>query len=276
MVGRPKLACVMITKNAGVRFSQCLASVDWVDELVILDSGSTDNTIELARKAGAKVYQSQDWPGFGPQRQQAQTFVSADWILWVDTDEIVTAELRQSIEAALVDDDPQLAYRINRLTDFFGKFIRHSGWYPDAVVRLHARDSYQYNNAMVHEKIEVAEHHVKTLDGDMLHYTSDNYYEYMRKSLRYANDWAEEMHARGRRTSIMRLVCSSIWMFIRKYIFQLGFADGKHGFMLAVQSSHYVFNKYFGLWVKQQQASKSVKSGLVVAEVSHNTQQNTA
>lgn len=245
------LACAIITKDAGPRFSECLASVDWVDEIVVLDSGSSDATVELAERAGAKVFHSDTWRGFGPQRRLAQRNVKSDWILWIDSDEVVTEELRQSIERVMQNPQVDTAYEISRLSDFFGKFMRHSGWYPDAVVRLHAKKTYQYNSAIVHEKLEVPKHLVKPLEGDLLHYTSDDYYDYMQKSLRYANDAADQLYAKGRTTTIPRILASSVWMFFKKYIFQLGFADGRHGLMLAFQSSHYVFNKYFGLWAKQ-------------------------
>ncbi|BDY03088.1 glycosyltransferase family 2 protein [Ferrimonas sp. YFM] len=246
-----RLACAMITKNAGPRFAQVLESVNWVDEIVILDSGSSDNTLELAEQAGAKVFHSSDWPGFGPQRQRAQEHVTADWILWLDTDEVVTPQLRASIEAVLADPDPQLAYRVNRLSDFFGRFIRRSGWYPDAVVRLHARESYRYNDAMVHEAVAAPKEKVRALKGDLLHYTSDDFQGYMGKSLNYATAWAQARHAKGKRTSVAGIIGSSLWCFIRKYLLQLGCLEGRHGLLLALQSSHYVFNKYFALWVMQ-------------------------
>ncbi|TKB56287.1 glycosyltransferase family 2 protein [Ferrimonas aestuarii] len=249
---RPRLACALITKNAGPRFAEVLASVDWVDEIVILDSGSSDDTIEVAERAGAKVFQSEDWPGFGPQRQRAQQHVSADWVLWLDTDEVVTPELRQSIEAVISSEpDPSIAYEVNRLSDFFGRFIRRSGWYPDSVVRLHATNRYHYNDALVHERIEVPKGKLKSLSGDLLHYTSDDYRGYMAKSLQYADAWAEARHAKGKRTSVAGIIGRSFWCFLRKYLLQLGFLEGRHGLLLALQSSHYVFNKYFGLWVRQ-------------------------
>ncbi|GAA5216372.1 glycosyltransferase family 2 protein [Corallincola platygyrae] len=254
MSARASLTVALITKNAGPRFKACLASVGWADEVVIVDSGSTDGTLEIAKAAGAKIVQSEGWPGFGPQRQRAQSEVSSDWVFWLDSDEVVTPELRRSIEAVLAQPEPDFAYSVPRLTDFFGRFIRHSGWYPDRVVRLYAKDRYQYDDALVHEKVNVEKSKVKPLSGDLLHYTADEFHGYMAKSLRYANDWGQAKFAKGKRTGVFGIVGHSLACFVKKYFFQLGFLDGKHGFLLACQSTHYVFNKYLALWVLTQQS----------------------
>lgn len=254
MPSRPRIAAALITKNAGPRFKQVLDSVSWVDQIVILDGNSDDGTLEIAREAGAKIHIDEHWPGFGPQRQSAQKLVDAEWVFWLDSDEVMTPELRSEIENVLTDADPDYAFSVNRLTDFFGKFIRHSGWYPDSVVRLYATDRYQYNDALVHEKVDVPAGRVKRLKGDLQHFTSDSFLDYMHKSLRYADDWAEAKFQRGKRTSIAGIVGHSLGCFVRKYFLQAGFLDGKHGFLLACQSSHYVFNKYLALWVRSRKS----------------------
>ncbi|TAA46013.1 MULTISPECIES: glycosyltransferase family 2 protein [Corallincola] len=253
MSERATLAVAMITKNAGPRFAEALASVSWADQVVILDSGSTDDTLEIAKAAGAVVHASKAWPGFGPQRQAAQKLVTCDWLLWLDSDEVVTKELQHSINQLLTNADPNYAYSINRLTDFFGRFIRHSGWYPDRVVRLYATNRFHYDDALVHEKVLVSKDKVRPLSGDLLHYTADDFHDYMAKSLRYSNDWAKQKHAKGKRTTVVGILGHSLASFLKKYLIQRGFLDGKHGLLLAFQSSHYVFNKYLALWILNRQ-----------------------
>lgn len=146
-----RLSVVMIAKNAADLLADCLASVSWADEVVVLDSGSTDNTVELARSLGAQVYSNTDWQGYGIQRQRAQDYATHDWVLMIDTDERVTPELKESILKVL--DAPQrgVIYSIARRNYFLGRFMRHSGWYPDRVMRLYERARYRYNDNLVHE-----------------------------------------------------------------------------------------------------------------------------
>lgn len=148
-----RLSVVMIAKNAADLLPDCLASVAWADEIVILDSGSTDNTADVARAAGAKVFTDTDWQGYGIQRQRAQGYATGDYVLMIDTDERVTPELRQAIQTVLAAPQPGAVYSIARRNYFLGRFMRHSGWYPDRVMRLYARERYQYNNNLVHESL---------------------------------------------------------------------------------------------------------------------------
>ncbi|PUZ13023.1 glycosyltransferase family 2 protein, partial [Cronobacter sakazakii] len=137
---RARLSVVMIAKNAASLLPDCLASVAWADEIVVLDSGSSDDTVAVATAAGAKVFTESDWQGYGIQRQRAQQYASGDYILMIDTDERVTPELAQAIHQVLENPDPQAVYSIARRNLFLGRFMRHSGWYPDRVTRLYARE----------------------------------------------------------------------------------------------------------------------------------------
>jgi len=246
------LTAIILTFNNERLLPACLESVQWADEIIIYDSGSTDNTHTIAGQYNATVIIDNEWSGFGVQRQKAQQQATSDWLLWVDSDEVVSVALRQSIECALVAPEAQNVYSINRLSDFFGKPIRHSGWYPDRIVRLHSREHYRYNDAIVHEKIDCPTASVLPLAGDLLHYTTDSFLGYMSKSLRYANDWAQASYAKGRRVSVLGITMRTLFAFVRKFIIKKGFLDGRHGFLLAMQSSHYTFNKYFALWSLQQ------------------------
>jgi (heptosyl)LPS beta-1,4-glucosyltransferase len=148
-----RLSVVMIAKNAADLLPDCLASVAWADEIVILDSGSTDNTVDVARAAGAKVFVDADWQGYGIQRQRAQGYATGDYVLMLDTDERITPELQQAIQAVLSSPQPGAVYSIARRNYFLGRFMRHSGWYPDRVMRLYERERYQYNDNLVHESL---------------------------------------------------------------------------------------------------------------------------
>lgn len=254
---REPVSAVLITKNAALHIEACLDSIRWADEIIVLDSGSSDGTVALAKKAGATVHQSDDWPGFGPQRQRAQQYASHDWIFMIDVDERVTPQLRQSIENALLSPDANTVFRFNRLSDFFGRFIKTSGWYPDRVVRLYHAKRYAYNNAMVHEKVACDGARMVDLEGHLLHYTTDSYQGFMAKSLSYAQAWAEERHGRGKRTSLGGIALHTAGMFLRKYLLQRGFTEGKHGLLLAWVSSVYTFNKYACLWTLQQSSGST-------------------
>ena len=166
-----RLSVVMIAKNAADLLPDCLGSVSWADEIIVLDSGSTDNTVELARRLGAQVYTHTDWRGYGIQRQRAQDYATGDWVLMIDTDERVTPELRQAILKVL--DAPQRGaiYSIARRNYFLGRFMRHSGWYPDRVLRLYERARYRYNDNLVHESLDSLGAEVIPLTGDLLHLT---------------------------------------------------------------------------------------------------------
>ncbi len=247
----PTISVAMIVKNEEHELAQCLDSVkDWVDEIIILDSGSTDNTPEIARQYGAKFYQHTDWQGFGRQRQIAQQYVTCDYVLWLDADERVSDELRQSIQAAVNANLDNTAYQICRLSEAFGKQIRHSGWYPDYVLRLYKTQSAQYGDELVHEKVHLPQNTtVKKLDGDLYHYTYKTVHQYLSKVAHYSQAWAEQKAAKGKKTSVTQCVTHSLGCFVRMYILRAGFPDGKQGFILAVLSAFSVFAKYANLWI---------------------------
>ncbi len=249
---KPTVSAVILSKDEADNIGPCIESVLWADEVLVYDSGSTDGTREIALKLGARVETSGPWQGFGQQRQRAQEQTTGDWIFMIDADERVTPELQSAIETAIRRDDRQRAFAVNRASYFFGRFIRHSGWYPDRVSRLYHRDSYRYNDAEVHEQLDCPEQHVEVLNGDLLHYTCTDFQPFVSKSVRYAADWAGERKRRGKRAGLATAILHALTCFLRKYIFQRGFMDGRHGFLLAILASQYVFNKYAALWVLNQ------------------------
>lgn len=239
-----KITVAIICKNEESRIGGCLESVKWADEIVLVDSGSTDRTLEIAGSYTDRIFVHADWQGFGPQRQIAENHASNDWILAIDSDEVVSEELRDEIIAAIAHAEDDTVYRLNRLTSFCRKFIRHSGWHPDRIVRLYNKKRYHYNNAFVHEAVDCKGAKVVDLRGDLLHYQMDSLESYIDKRNRYAKAWAEEQHARGRKTNAAEILIRSFFAFFRHYVLRLGVLDGYHGLLIAVIQMQYTFNKY--------------------------------
>ncbi|EOV9625573.1 glycosyltransferase family 2 protein [Cronobacter sakazakii] len=245
---RARLSVVMIAKNAASLLPDCLASVAWADEIVVLDSGSSDDTVAVATAAGAKVFTESDWQGYGIQRQRAQQYASGDYILMIDTDERVTPELAQAIRQVLKQPDPQAVYSIARRNLFLGRFMRHSGWYPDRVTRLYARERYRYNDNQVHESLDAPGARVVTLSGDLLHLTCRDFASFQRKQLNYATAWAQERHQQGKKVSVPGIFGRTLAAFCKTLILRAGVLDGRQGWLLAVVNAQYTFNKYTELW----------------------------
>ena len=245
------LTAVIITKDEEAHLGDCLASVvDWVDEIVILDSGSSDRTKEIAEQYGARFYQNLKWPGFGRQRQIAQGYVTSSWCFWLDADERVSSALRDEILSVVRQGDDNSVYAIPRLNWFFGRFIRHCGWYPKPVVRLYPTVLTHYDDAAVHEQVELRDSFcVKILKNELIHYPYSDMRQYVVKSSLYANNWAKMKAASGKKSSLMGAFFRSLLRFFRMYFYQKGFLDGKQGFLLCVLSSYYTFLKYTELWV---------------------------
>jgi (heptosyl)LPS beta-1,4-glucosyltransferase len=247
------IAAILIVKNSADSLRACLESVTWCDEIVIVDSGSTDNTLDIAREFTDKVFSETEWQGFGIQRQRAQSRASSDWILMVDADEQVTTELKASIQKVVEANDQSAVYATPRLSWVFGRFIRHCGWYPDYVTRLYPAAKGRYGDDKVHEKVYYDEGmQLRYLQGDLLHFTYRDMEHYLVKSANYAAAWAEQRHARGKRASLLQGIFHGIGCFLKMYIVRAGFLDGKQGLLLSLLSAHSTFVKYADLWTRRQ------------------------
>ncbi|MDH2925371.1 (heptosyl)LPS beta-1,4-glucosyltransferase [Nicoletella semolina] len=246
----PTLSVAMIVKNEAQDLAACLDTVaDWVDEIIILDSGSTDETKQIALSYGVKFFENTDWQGFGKQRQFAQQYVTSDYVLWLDADERVTPELKDAIQQAVRRDEKNAVYQLPRLSEVFGRQIRHSGWYPDYVTRLYRTDFAQYGDELVHEKVHYPKHaNVVKLKGDLLHYTYKDLHHYLVKSASYAKAWAIQRANKGKKGSLLQGITHAIACFVKMYFLKAGFLDGKQGLLLAILSSHSTFIKYADLW----------------------------
>lgn len=251
----PSISAVLIVKNEAKKLPDCLRSLTWADEIIVLDSGSSDNTLNIAEEFSAKVFVDLDWQGFGVQRERAASFATSDWIFMIDADERVTPELEKSILTA-VQQAPAIWF-VNRLCWCFGRFITHSGMHPDWVPRLYPRNQAMYDTTRVHERLvnnqQLPE---QKLSGHLLHYVYDSIRHQQQKAAHYAEEWALQRARAGRKTSLTSAVLHSLACFLRMYIFRLGFLDGKHGYVLAILLSQATFIKYVELWRLQQDAQR--------------------
>ncbi|MFM7010712.1 MAG: glycosyltransferase family 2 protein [Betaproteobacteria bacterium] len=237
------LSVIIITKNEAAHIADCLASVSFADEIIVLDSGSTDETVELARNMGAQVHQSADWPGFGPQKNRVLALASQEWVLSIDADERVTPELREEIIETLRAPGRK-GYEVLRLSEFCGKPIRHCGWWPDPVLRLFRRDSGRFNDVLVHESVSLNDGKPGRFKSHLLHYPHPTLDSLMDKVNRYSGEAAKMMFAEGKRAGLPIIMIHSIWTFIRIYFLRLGILDGRHGFVLAVTAASGNFLRY--------------------------------
>ncbi len=237
------LSVIIITRNEAADIRACLESVTWADQIVVVDSASTDATAQICREFGAAVHVVQDWPGFGPQKNRALAHARGDWVLSLDADERVTAELRAEIEAVLRDPNAAPAYDIPRSSSYCGRFMRHSGWYPDYVTRLFRRGNARFSDDLVHERL-IVDGSVARLNGLLLHYAFNDLEEVLRKVDQYSSAGALKLHARGRHGSLSGAVVRGLWSFVRTYFLRLGFLDGREGFMLAVSNAEGTYYRY--------------------------------
>jgi glycosyltransferase involved in cell wall biosynthesis len=241
----PELSIILITKNEAANIRACLESVAWADEIVVVDSGSTDDTVAICKEFGAQVH-VHDWPGFGVQKNRALGYAAKDWVLSLDADERVTTELRAEIETILRNESASDAYLVPRLSNYCGRFMRHSGWYPDLLPRLFKRGKARFSDDLVHERL-IIEGETGELKGMLLHYAFDDLEEVLHKVNQYSSAGAAMMQRRGRRASLSGAVLRGLWSFVRTYVLRGGFLDGREGFMLAVSNAEGTYYRYLKL-----------------------------
>jgi glycosyltransferase involved in cell wall biosynthesis len=245
------LSVTLITRDAAGQLADCLASVAFADEIVVVDSGSSDDTVELARRRGARVLEH-EWLGFGPQKQFAVEAASHDWVLCVDADERVSPELREQIVSELKA--PRgFVYAIPRRNRFLGRWLRHGEGYPDWSVRLFHRAHARWGSEPVHEKV-VSRSPVLKLSGDLLHDSAETLEKYLDKQNRYTSLQAEAMHAEGRRANALQLTISPVLRFFKYYVLRLGFLDGVPGLVHIAIGCMNSFNKYAKLKALERSA----------------------
>lgn len=248
------VSSVLISCNEERRISACLESLFWADEIVVVDSGSTDETVSIARRYTDRVF-TIPWQGFGLQKQTAVNLASHDLVFVIDCDERVTPELAQELQ--LLASAPTLlpAYSVPRRTFVSNREIRHCGWYPDRTVRFFDRSQSHFSDSPVHERVIVTgalgacRHH-------LLHYSFDGFADMLRKMNRYTDMGAEQLHAAGRRANVIDVTIRPLYTFLRTYLLQQGFRDGFPGYLVSVSNAVSVFSKYAKLMerLKDQEA----------------------
>lgn len=246
---RPTLSAIVITRDEAADLPDCLASLAFCDEIVVVDSGSTDATVALARAAGALVIETTDWPGFGPQKQRALDAARSDWVLSIDADERVPAPLAEAIRRA-IETGERAGFRLNRCSSFLGRFLAHGGWYPDRILRLARRSKARFTSDPVHERMEV-DGAIADLSADpacdLLHHSYRSIDEVLEKQRRYALASAAARRGAGRRGGLGPAIGRSLWAFLRHYVLKRGFLDGAHGFVAALSKAQETFWRYLAV-----------------------------
>lgn len=245
------LSVILITQNEERNVTDCLETVRWANEIVVVDAGSTDGTVERAKAYTSHVH-VRPWEGYGEAKNFALSQCRGPWILWIDADERVTPQLAEEIQGVLAADDGQVSgYSMPRKANFLGRWIHHGGWYPGRVIRLFRKERGRFTVQRVHEQL-LLDGPVSPLRSDLLHYTDPDLHHYFAKFNKYTSLAAEEMFLQGKRFRLPELLTSPPWRFVQMYILRRGFLDGLQGFVLAVVSSAYVFVKYAKLWELEQ------------------------
>lgn len=246
------LSVIIIAHNERENIRDCLASVDFADECIVLDGGSTDDTVELAKRMNAKVIQSTEWHGFGHQKNLALSHASGDWVLSLDADERITPELALEIQSALSNSQLDV-FDIPRRTNFCGTWIDHCGWSPDRVARLFKRGCVSFTSDRVHERLSgQGMQRIGHLKNQMLHFSYPTPSHYWHKLQTYSQAWAEQKFAQGKTTSIWRAFLSGFTAFVKSYFFRLGFLDGAMGLVVCNMQAQAAFGKYFTLYYLNQ------------------------
>ena len=242
-----QLSVIVISKNEAHNIELCLQSVKFADEVVVLDSGSTDSTLDIAKNMGAKVFQDADWRGFGVQKNRALAFASGQWVLSLDADERVTPELQLEILAAMRSSEFDV-YRLPRLSSYCGQYMHHGGWYPDAVARLFKRDAAEFSNDLVHEKLMTSQP-IGQLTAHLLHDSFSSFEAVLDKANRYSTAGAQVAFAQGKNATLGKALGHGVWAFFRTYVLRLGFLDGRLGLVLAISNAEGTYYRYLKLWL---------------------------
>ena len=242
----PKLTVTVITRNESSNLEAALASIGWADEIVVVDAESTDDTAAIARRHTATV-EVRPWPGFSAQKNHAAALASHDWILSLDADERVTPELAAEIRALLASEPPARGYRVPRISQYLGRWIRGTDWYPDYQLRLYDRRAGEWNGRRVHESVRL-KGEPGLLTHDLQHYPYRDISHHLATIDRYTTLAADQMHADGRHVSLAAVALHPPLAFLRNYVLRGGFRSGGVGFIVSVLNSYYVFLKLAKGW----------------------------
>lgn len=246
----PRLSAIIITKNEMHNIEACLGSVEFCDERIVVDGGSGDETRSLAERMGARVV-VHDWQGFGAQKNFALSLAQGDWVLSIDADERVSPLLAAAIKRAIEMDDVD-GYEMPRLSSFCGRQMRHSGWYPDYVLRLFRRGHARFSDDIVHERV-ICEGRISRLSAPLIHHPVLKLEDALSRMDRYSTAGADMLVQSGRRVSFTAGIWHGLWSFARTYVLRAGFLDGRAGFLLAVANAEGTYYRYMKTWLKGRQ-----------------------
>jgi glycosyltransferase involved in cell wall biosynthesis len=245
-----KLTVTVITRNEAANIEGALESVKWADEIVVVDSRSADETVEIARRHATRV-ETQDWKGYSAQRNFAAEIAANDWILALDADERVPPALAAEIQQIMQQGPKAHGYRMPRVSYYLGRWIKGTDWYPDYQLRLYDRRVGRFNGKRVHESVELSEGKPETLRHALQHYPYRDISDHVTSIDHYTTLAAEEWFVAGRRTHPLDIVFHPPAAFLRNYVVRGGFRDGTAGFLISVLNSYYVFLKILKLWELQ-------------------------
>jgi len=245
------LSVILITKNEEANLKECLESVSFANEIIVVDSQSSDKTQEIAKSFGAKLEITTDWPGFGPQKNRALNLATQEWVLSIDADERVTPELKKEILAVISSKESVNCYAIPRSSWYCGRFMKHSGWYPDYVDRLFKRGTAKFSDHLVHERL-LPSGSVGQLQNHFLHYSFKDFSQVLKKIDAYSTASAEQAYLKGKRSSVGKAVGHGLWAFFRTYVLRLGFLDGAQGLALAISNAEGTYYRYIKIWLLEQ------------------------
>ncbi|MEX0753018.1 MAG: glycosyltransferase family 2 protein [Xanthobacteraceae bacterium] len=244
----PRLSAIIIAKNEAANIADCLDSLAFCDERIMVDGGSADDTVRIAQNKGAQVVAAPEWRGFGPQKNLALSQAKGDWVLSIDADERVSAALAEEIQRAIADGRAD-GYEMPRRSSFCGRPMRFSGWYPDYVLRLFRRGKARFSDAAVHERV-ICEGKIARLREPLLHFPVARLEDALSRMDRYSTAGADMLGTSGRRVSFMSGILHGFWTFLRTYFFRGGFLDGREGFLLAVANAEGTYYRYMKAWLK--------------------------
>ena len=246
----PQLSAIVITRNEAANIGECLDGLSFCDERIVVDCGSTDATTAIAKEKGARVA-FHEWRGFGAQKNYALSLATGTWVLSVDADERVTPELARAIVSALADGGAD-GWELPRLSSFCGRPMRHSGWYPDYVLRLFRRGRASFDDALVHERV-ICAGTVKRLSEPLIHHPVVRLEDALSRMDRYSTASAQTLANAGHPISFLAGIGHGLYAFLRSYFFRLGFLDGAEGFLLAVANAEGSYYRYMKAWLARRE-----------------------
>jgi glycosyltransferase involved in cell wall biosynthesis len=256
----PGISAIIIVRDNERMIARCIESVRWADEIIVVDSGSSDRTSEICRSLGVQFHVTADWPGHGPQKNRALDRATCDWVLSLDSDEWITPALRAEIVRAVAEPHARNGYEMPRRSSFCGRAMHHSGWWPDYVLRLFRRAHGRFTDDVIHERLVVAGT-VGRLREPIMHEAIIDLDQMVAKMNAYSTSSAQMRLSRGGRAGLATAVLHGAWTFFRTYVLRAGFLDGREGFMLAVANAEGSYYRYLKLMLLREGQLKVTANG---------------